>query len=94
MLAAMESPPEETRLQQVRRHAHRGWLYTWVGLVLAAAIILIALIVANTHRVELDFLVGTTRASLVWIIIVAALLGWLGGIATSVLFRRRTRRPR
>jgi hypothetical protein len=33
----------------------------------------------------------TTNASLVWIILAAAVLGWLLGIATSVVFRYRTR---
>jgi hypothetical protein len=40
----------------------------------------------------LDWVVGTSRASLVWIIVVATVLGWLLGICTSVLVRRRTRR--
>jgi hypothetical protein len=30
----------------------------------------------------------------VWIILVAAILGWLLGITTSVIFRLRTRRRR
>jgi len=42
--------------------------------------------------VKLDWAVGSTKASLVWIILAAAVLGWLLGIATSVVFRHRTRR--
>ena len=52
------------------------------------------LIAANVRAVKLDWVVGSTHASLVWIILAAAVLGWLLGIATSVLFRFRTRRPR
>jgi len=43
--------------------------------------------------VKLDWVVGSTHASLVWIILAAAVLGWLLGIATSIVFRYRTRRP-
>jgi uncharacterized integral membrane protein len=58
----------------------------------AALVILILLIAANTRSVKVDWVVGSTRASLVWIILAAAVLGWLLGIATSVVFRYRTRR--
>ena len=55
-------------------------------------VILIALVVANTGRVKVSWVLGSTRQSLVWIILAAAIVGWLAGIVTSVLFRRRTRR--
>jgi uncharacterized integral membrane protein len=57
-------------------------------------VVVIALTVANTRQVKLSWVVGTSHASLVWIILAAAVLGWLLGIATSVLFRLRTRRRR
>jgi uncharacterized integral membrane protein len=45
--------------------------------------------------VKLDWVFGsTTHASLVWIILAAAVLGWLLGITTATAFHRRTRRPR
>ncbi len=53
----------------------------------------IALIAANTQSVKLDWVVSSSRASLVWIILVATVLGWLLGITMSILFRHRTRRP-
>jgi uncharacterized integral membrane protein len=43
---------------------------------------------------KLDWVVGDSDASLVWIILAAAILGWLLGIAASVAFRLRTRRWR
>ena len=49
------------------------------------------LIAKNTRSVKLDWAVGSTHASLVWIILAAAVLGWLLGVATSVVFRNRTR---
>ena len=41
---------------------------------------------------EISWVIGTSEASLVWIIVAAAILGWLLGIATDVVFRLRTRR--
>jgi uncharacterized integral membrane protein len=76
------------------RHGRRAGLYTWAVLAVAGLVVLIILIAANVRAVKLDWVVGSTHASLVWIILAAAVLGWLLGIATSVLFRFRTRRPR
>jgi len=55
---------------------------------------LIALVVANTRQVKLNWVFGMTHASLIWIILVAAVPGWLLGITTSIVFRLRTRRRR
>jgi uncharacterized integral membrane protein len=84
----------EPRDERLRRHRHRGGLYAWAFTLVALLVIVIALAVANTRQVKLSWVVGTTHASLVWIIFVAAVLGWLLGIATSVVFRLRTRRRR
>jgi uncharacterized integral membrane protein len=92
-----ESGPEqqverEPRRDRLRRRGRRTWLYTWAGLLVALLVILIALVIANTRRVKVSWALGSTRQSLVWIILVAAILGWLLGLATSVVFRFRTRR--
>jgi hypothetical protein len=42
--------------------------------------------------VKLDWVIGSGEAALAWIVLVAAVLGWVLGIATSVIIRRRTRR--
>ena len=76
------------------RHGRRAGLYTWAVLAVAGLVVLIILIAANVRSVRLDWVIGSTHASLVWIILAAAVLGWLLGIATSALFRLRTRRPR
>jgi uncharacterized integral membrane protein len=60
-------------------------------LLVALLVVLIVLIAKNTRSVKLDWAVGSTHASLVWIILAAAGLGWLLGIATSVILRYRTR---
>ncbi len=84
----------ESRGQRLRRHGRRARLYTWATLAVAVLVVLIVLIAANVRSVKLDWVFGSTHASLIWIILAAAVLGWLLGIATSVLFRFRTRRPR
>jgi uncharacterized integral membrane protein len=85
---------EESRRERLRRHAHKTRLYTWTVLLVAFLVILIALIVANTRRVKISWVFGDSRASLVWIVLAAAVLGWLLGIATAVVLRYRTRPPR
>jgi uncharacterized integral membrane protein len=56
-------------------------------------VIIVALVAANTRHVKVSWLFGSSRQSLVWIVLVSAILGWLLGIVTSVIFRRRTRAP-
>jgi uncharacterized integral membrane protein len=86
--------PVEPRRERLRRHGHRTGLYTWAFGLVALLVVLIALVVANTRQVKLSWVVGTGHASVVWIILAAAILGWLLGILTSVVFRLRTRSRR
>jgi uncharacterized integral membrane protein len=55
---------------------------------------LVVLIVENTRSVKVGWVFGYSRISLVFLVLFATILGWLLGIATSILFRRQTRRPR
>ncbi len=73
----------EPRRDSFLRHARRTWLYTWAGALVALLVILIALVVANTRTVKVSWVLGSTRQSLVWIILATAILGWLLGIVTS-----------
>ena len=84
----------EARGDRLRRQGRRTGLYTWAVGFVALLVVLIALVVANTRQVKLSWVVGTGHASLVWIILAAAVLGWLLGILTSEVFRLRTRRRR
>ena len=84
--------PGEARGAHLRRQARSARLYTTAFLFVAMLVVLIALVIANTRRVEIGWVIGTSEASLVWIIVAAAILGWLLGIATDVVFRLRTRR--
>jgi uncharacterized integral membrane protein len=84
----------ETDAEQAHRRRQRAKLYAWAFLLAGFFVILVALIVANTRRVKISWVVGSSHTSLIWIIIVSALLGWLAGVVTSLLFHRRTRSRR
>ena len=89
-----ETATVEPRSERLRRHGRRTGLYAWAFGLVGLLVILIALVIANTRQVKLGWVVGTSHASLVWILLAAAVLGWLLGIFTSVVFRSRTRRRR
>jgi uncharacterized integral membrane protein len=86
--------PAESLRGKRARHAHRARLYAYAGGAVVLITILIVLASANTRSVKLSWAVGSTRASLVWIVLATAVAGWLLGITTAVAFRYRTRRPR
>jgi uncharacterized integral membrane protein len=58
-------------------------------LTIAVLIVIIALLLANTRTVEVSWVFGSTRQPLIWIVLATAILGWLLGIFTSMLFRHR-----
>jgi len=92
----LESPaaaPGESLQERARRQGRLARLYAAAFGSIALLTILIILVTKNTAAVKLDWAVGSTRASLVWIILAAAVLGWLLGLATAIVFRHRTRRP-
>jgi uncharacterized integral membrane protein len=82
----------EPRKARFARYRQRARLYAWVFALVALFVVLSALVVANTRSVELDWVVRATKASLVWIILAAAIFGWVAGLVTGVLFRLHTRR--
>lgn len=92
MTSLSTGPPVEPPGERLRRHARRQALYLRAGLIVALLAVLIALIAANTQSTKLNWVVGTSHASLVWIVFTTAVLGWLLGLVTGALFHRRTRR--
>ena len=84
----------ETRGERFRRKAHRTGLYLYAFFTVVLLVCLVALAVANTNQVTFSWVVGSSTVSLVWIVIFSAILGWLLGIVTSVVFRWRTRARR
>ena len=92
--AGLADPPVETRGERWRRKARRGRLHLSAIVSVALLLCVVALALANTGQVRLHWLLGSGSASLVWIVLLAAVLGWLLGLATGSVFRWRTRPPR
>jgi uncharacterized integral membrane protein len=88
------SVAEEPSHERTRRHARRAGMYVQALLFVAVFVVIVALLLANRRTVEVSWVVGSSRQSVVWIVLVTAILGWLLGIFTSVLFRHRTRAPK
>ena len=84
--------PPEPRAERLRRRTRRTVFYAWAFLLVALLVVLVGLIASNTRKVEVSWVFGSTRQSLVWIILATAIVGWLAGLVTSAIFRRRTRR--
>ena len=84
----------ERRAERARRYAHRTQLYTSAVAAAVLLVLLVILVAENTRHVRVGWVFGHSRVSLVFLVLFATLLGWLLGIATSVVFRYRTRRPR
>lgn len=84
----------ETPREHFRRKAHRSRLHAYAIIAVVLVACVIALAVANTARVKVNWVVGTSRVSLVWMVLCAAVLGWLLGLVMTAAFHWRTRAPR
>jgi uncharacterized integral membrane protein len=84
----------ETSRERARRHGRRARLYAWSAAAVALAGLLVAWVAANRDTVQVEWLVGSTDAALAVVIFVAAALGWVLGVITSIVIRRRTRARR
>ncbi|HKB94453.1 MAG TPA: hypothetical protein VKC62_09500 [Gaiellaceae bacterium] len=83
----------ESRRARLTRQGRRARLYTGAVVFVALLAVLIVLITKNTRGVKLDWAIGSAQASLVWIILAAAVIGWLLGITIAIVFAHRTRKP-
>ena len=73
------------------RSGSRAGLYARVFVLVALMVVLLALALANTPgTVELSWVFGSGQVSIVWVIVISAILGWLAGIVTGALIRHRT----
>jgi uncharacterized integral membrane protein len=82
------------RQRDAAEHMDEQWqprLYLrWIVLLVVIAYV-IAFVLENGKHVSVHFVVGTTRVSLIWVILLAIALGAIGGILLSQLERRRRR---
>lgn len=88
------APDRETRSDRRRRKAHRFRLHGYAVLTVALVAFLIALAVSNTVAVKVHWVFGSSHVPLVWLVLIAAVLGWLLGLLSTGAFRWRTRAPR
>ena len=84
----------ETRSARFARKAHRTRLYLYALAAVALLVALVALVIANTGHVEVSWVVGSSSVSLVWLVVISAVLGLLLGMVLATLFHWRTRTPR
>jgi uncharacterized integral membrane protein len=94
MTDEQRAPAEETRFRRGLRYTHHTSLYAALVALIVTIVYLILLIARNTRQVKVDYVFGDAKARVVWLIVVSALAGWVLGIATAFLLRRRTRAPR
>jgi uncharacterized integral membrane protein len=92
--AAAAANGAETRTERFRRKALRGRLHGYAIAVVALVAVLIALAASNTAKVKVNWLIGSSHISLVWLVLFAAILGWLLGMLASARFHWLTRAPR
>jgi uncharacterized membrane protein YciS (DUF1049 family) len=92
--AAAAANTTETGAEHFRRKALRGRLYGYAIGAVALVAVLIALAASNTAQVSVNWLIGSSRVSLVWLVLAAAILGWALGLIASARFHWRTRAPR
>ena len=83
----------ETRREHARRMGGRAKLYLSLLLLAALVLVIVLLALDNRNDAQLSWVVGDTTAPVVWIVLASAFVGWLAGIVTHMLVRRRTRAP-
>jgi uncharacterized integral membrane protein len=91
--AAEASNGTETRAEYLHRKSLRGRLHGYAIATVALVAVLIALAASNTARVKVNWLVGSSHVSLVWLVLVTAIVAWLLGLLASARFNWRTRAP-
>jgi uncharacterized integral membrane protein len=84
----------ETPRERSHRKAHRSRLHGYAIVAVALVAYLIALAASNTAHVNVNWVLGSSRVPLVWLVLIAAILGWLLGLAATAAFHWRTRAPR
>jgi uncharacterized integral membrane protein len=77
------------------RELQENWqplLYLRVAVIVVVTAYVIAFVLENRKSVKLHFVLATASVSLVWLILLSLVLGFVIGILLSQLERRRRRR--
>lgn len=64
-------------------------LWAIVVSLIAIAAYIVAFVAENTSRVTLHFVFFTTHTSVIWLILLSLVIGVVGGLLLSQLYRRR-----
>ena len=95
-MADETAPPEKTspslveRIEEGRRTFQPG-LWTRLVAIGVVTVYLLLFVVLNTRRVRVDFVVASTRVSLIWVILLNLAAGVVLGVLLSQLHRHRRR---
>ena len=81
------------RLGSRLRETSEQGVYVLVGVLSVATLYLVGFILKNTDHVQVDFVLFSATASLIWVILISLVLGIAGGIALSALARRARETP-
>jgi uncharacterized integral membrane protein len=81
----------ETRAEYFHRRALRGRLHAYAIATVALFAVLVALAASNTAGVKVNWLIGSSHVSLVWLVLVTAIVAWLLGLLANARFNWRTR---
>ena len=92
-------PPAVTDEERAAEEHEEGFVRRWqprlylrilvLGLLVAYAI---AFVLENNKQTHVHFVLGTARASLIWVVLLSVGLGIVLGVLLSQLYRRRRRR--
>jgi uncharacterized integral membrane protein len=93
-VSAPTANDSETRGEHFRRKGRRGRLHGYAIATVALVAFLIALAASNTAHVKVNWVFGSSHVLLVWLVLFAAILSWLLGLAATATFHWRTRAPR
>jgi uncharacterized integral membrane protein len=84
-------PPLSKRLDEGRKTFQPGLWSRLIGIgVVVAYLLLFA--VLNTRRVRVSFVFGSTRVSLIWVILLCLVAGLVIGVLASQIHRFRMRK--
>jgi uncharacterized integral membrane protein len=73
----------------------RTWqprLWISLGVLILIVAYLIAFVVGNSDKTSINFVFAEATTSLIWVILLSALAGMIGGVLLSQLHRRRQAR--
>ena len=84
-------PGRLDRLQEGRRTFQPA---LWARMIVFAVVLvyLILFVVLNSHQVRVHWVFATTRVSLIWVIVLAGLIGLVLGVLASQVRRFRSHR--